>query len=279
MLQSPMTSSTSESFPEIREGVRALCANYPGAYWRELDARRAYPEDFVKELTAAGYLAALIPEDYGGSGLPLAAGAAILEEIQKSGCNGAACHAQMYTMGTVLRHGSAAQKQRYLPAIAEGSLRLQAFGVTEPTSGTDTLSLSTTARREGDRYVVNGQKVWTSRAEHSDLMLLLARTTPKDEVKKKGEGLSVFIVDRAAALFDVGQHCGKEANMAKMLASEASWAAAEACLQTHGGFGFAEEYDVERKYREARLYQVAPISTNLILAFLAEHVLGMPRSY
>ncbi len=388
----PMNAETSETFPDIREGVRALCANYPSAYWRDLDARRAYPEAFVKELTAAGYLAALIPEEFGGSGLPLAAGCAILEEIQKAGCNGAACHAQMYTMGTVLRHGSAAQKQRYLPAIAEGSLRLQAFGVTEPTSGTDTLSLATTARREGERYIVNGQKVWTSRAEHSDLMLLLARTTPKDQVKKKGEGLSVFIVDlreargkgvtikpirammnhsttevffdnlevpaenligeegkgfryildgmnaeriliaaecigdarwfiekassyaserkvfgrpigqnqgiqfpiarayaqseaaalmveRAAALFDAGERCGKEANMAKMLASEASWAAAEACLQTHGGFGFAEEYDVERKYREARLYQVAPISTNLILAFLAEHVLGMPRSY
>ncbi len=388
----PMNAETSETFPDIREGVRALCANYPSAYWRDLDARRAYPEAFVKELTAAGYLAALIPEEFGGSGLPLAAGCAILEEIQKAGCNGAACHAQMYTMGTVLRHGSAAQKQRYLPAIAEGSLRLQAFGVTEPTSGTDTLSLATTARREGERYIVNGQKVWTSRAEHSDLMLLLARTTPKDQVKQKGEGLSVFIVDlreargkgvtikpirammnhsttevffdnlevpaenligeegkgfryildgmnaeriliaaecigdarwfiekassyaserkvfgrpigqnqgiqfpiarayaqseaaalmveRAAALFDAGERCGKEANMAKMLASEASWAAAEACLQTHGGFGFAEEYDVERKYREARLYQVAPISTNLILAFLAEHVLGMPRSY
>jgi len=386
------TVETAESFPEIREGVRALCANYPGAYWRELDARRAYPEAFVKELTEAGYLAALVPEEFGGSGLPLAAGCAILEEIQKAGCNGAACHAQMYTMGTVLRHGNAAQKQRYLPGIAEGTLRLQAFGVTEPTSGTDTLSLQTMARREGDRYIVNGQKVWTSRAEYSDLMLLLARTTPKDEVTKKGEGLSVFIVDlreakgkgitikpirammnhsttevffdnlevpaenligeegkgfryildgmnaeriliasecigdarwfidkastyaterkvfgrpigqnqgiqfpiarayaqseaaalmveRAAALFDAGQRCGREANMAKMLASEASWAAAEACLQTHGGFGFAEEYDVERKYREARLYQVAPISTNLILAFLAEHVLGMPRSY
>src|SRR5690606_7925669 len=190
-----MTVETSESFPEIREGVRALCANYPGAYWRELDARRAYPEAFVKALTEAGYLAALIPEDYGGSGLPLAAGCAILEEIQRAGCNGAACHAQMYTMGTVLRHGSEAQKQRYLPAIAEGALRLQAFGVTEPTSGTDTLSLATTARREGDRYVVNGQEVWTSRAQHSDLMPLLARTTPKEEVKKKGEGLSVFIVD------------------------------------------------------------------------------------
>ncbi len=381
-----------ESFPEIRDGVRALCAGFPGAYWRRLDAERAYPGDFVRALTEAGYLAALIPEDYGGSGLPLAAASAVLEEIHKAACNGAARHAQMYTMGTLLKHGSEAQKQRWLPDIAEGSLRLQAFGVTEPTSGTDTLSLATTAKREGARYLVNGQKVWTSRAEHSDLMLLLARTTPKDQVAKKGEGLSVFLVDlreavgrgvtikpirammnhaatevffdnlsvpaenligeegkgfryildgmnaeriliasecigdarwfidkasayagerrvfgrpigqnqgvqfpiarayaqseaaalmvrRAAQLFDAGERCGKEANMAKLLASEAAWAAAEACLQTHGGFGFAEEYDVERKYRETRLYQVAPISTNLILAYLAEHVLGMPRSY
>ena len=388
-------SSDDETFPDIRAGVRALCAKFPGDYWRGLDAERAYPEAFVRALTEAGYLAALIPEDYGGSGLPLSAGVAILEEINKAGCNSAACHAQMYTMGTLLKHGSAEQKQRWLPGIAEGSLRLQAFGVTEPTSGTDTLSLATTARREGDRYIVNGQKVWTSRAEHSDLMLLLARTTPKDQVAKKGDGLSVFLVDlrdavgqggrgvtirpirammnhaatevffdnlsvpaenligeegqgfryildgmnaeriliagecigdarwfiakagayagerrvfgrpigqnqgvqfpiarayaqseaaalmvaRAAALFDAGERCGKEANLAKLLASEASWAAAEACLQTHGGFGFAEEYDVERKYRETRLYQVAPISTNLILAYLAEHVLGMPRSY
>ena len=384
--------SDDETFPDIRAGVRALCAKFPGNYWRGLDAERAYPEAFVRALTEAGYLAALIPEDYGGSGLPLSAGVAILEEINKAGCNSAACHAQMYTMGTLLKHGSDEQKQRWLPGIAEGSLRLQAFGVTEPTSGTDTLSLATTARREGERYIVNGQKVWTSRAEHSDLMLLLARTTPKDQVAKKGEGLSVFLVDlrdavgrgvtirpirammnhaatevffdnlsvpaenligeegqgfryildgmnaeriliagecigdarwfiakagayagerrvfgrpigqnqgiqfpiarayaqseaaalmvaRAAALFDAGERCGKEANMAKLLASEASWAAAEACLQTHGGFGFAEEYDVERKYRETRLYQVAPISTNLILAYLAEHVLGMPRSY
>lgn len=381
-----------ESFPEIRQSLRALCAGFPGSYWRELDAARAYPEAFVKALTEAGYLAALIPEDYGGSGLPLSAASAILEEIHKAGCNGAACHAQMYTMGTLLKHGSAEQKQRWLPGIAEGTLRLQAFGVTEPTSGTDTLSLATTARRDGGRYIVNGQKVWTSRAEHSDLMLLLARTTPKDQVEKKGEGLSVFLVDlreaagrgitikpirammnhaatevffdnlevpaenligeegrgfryildgmnaeriliasecigdarwfiakagayaserqvfgrpigqnqgvqfpiarayaqseaaalmvaQAASLFDAGLRCGKEANMAKLLASEAAWAAAEACLQTHGGFGFAEEYDVERKYRETRLYQVAPVSTNLILAYLAEHVLGMPRSY
>ncbi len=381
-----------ETFPEIRRSLRALCAGFPGAYWRELDAERAYPEAFVKALTEAGYLAALIPEEYGGSGLPLSAASAILEEIHKAGCNGAACHAQMYTMGTLLKHGSTEQKQRWLPGIAEGALRLQAFGVTEPTSGTDTLSLATTARRDGDRYIVNGQKVWTSRAEHSDLMLLLARTTPKERVEKKGEGLSVFLVDlreaagkgitikpirammnhaatevffenlevpaenligvegqgfryildgmnaeriliasecigdarwftakasayagdrkvfgrpigqnqgvqfpiarayaqseaaalivaRAACLFDAGERCGKEANMAKLLASEAAWAAAEACLQTHGGFGFAEEYDVERKYRETRLYQVAPVSTNLILAYLAEHVLGMPRSY
>jgi alkylation response protein AidB-like acyl-CoA dehydrogenase len=381
-----------EDFPEIREAVRALCARFPGPYWRELDRGRRYPEDFVRALTQAGYLACLIPEDYGGSGLPIAAAAAILDEIHGSGCNGAACHAQMYIMGTILRHGSEAQKRRWLPGIATGQLRLQAFGVTEPTSGTDTLGLATTAVRAGNTYKVNGQKVWTSRAEHSDLMLLLARTTPKDQVKKKGEGLSVFVVDlrealgkgltirpirtmlnhattevflddlevpaenlvgtegrgfryildgmnaeriligaecigdarwfvekartyasgrvvfgrpigqnqgvqfpiarayaqgeaaalmvgRAAALFDAGQPCGKEANMAKLLAAEASWAAAEACLQTHGGYGFAEEYDVERKFRETRLYQIAPVSTNLILAYLAEHVLGLPRSY
>ncbi len=381
-----------ENFPEIREGVRALCARFEGPYWRELDRERRYPEDFVRALTEAGYLACLIPEDYGGSGLPIAAAAAILEEIHASGGNGAACHAQMYIMGTILRHGSTDQKQRWLPGIAAGDLRLQAFGVTEPTSGTDTLNLSTTAVRMGDTYTVNGQKVWTSRAEHSDLMLLLARTTPKDQVERKGEGLSVFLVDlraalgkgltirplramlnhattevffddltvpaenligeegrgfryildgmnaeriliaaecigdarwfvekartyaservvfgrpigqnqgvqfpiarayaqseaaalmvrRAARLFDAGRPCGKEANMAKLLAAEASWAAAEACLQTHGGFGFAEEYDVERKFRETRLYQVAPVSTNLILAYLSEHVLGLPRSY
>jgi len=381
-----------DDFPEIREGVRALCARFPGPYWRELDRERRYPEDFVRALTEAGYLACLIPEDYGGSGLPIAAAAAILEEIHGSGGNGAACHAQMYIMGTILRHGSEAQKRRWLPDIAAGRLRLQAFGVTEPTSGTDTLGLATTAVRSGDTYKINGQKVWTSRAQHSDLMLLLARTTPKDQVKKKGEGLSVLVVDlsealgkgltirpiramlnhattevffddlevpaanligeagwgfryildgmnaeriliagecigdarwfvekartyaservvfgrpigqnqgvqfpiarayaqgeaatlmvrRAAALFDGGQPCGKEANMAKLLAAEASWAAAEACLQTHGGYGFAEEYDVERKFRETRLYQVAPVSTNLILAYLAEHVLGLPRSY
>ena len=379
-----------EDFQDIRDGVRALCARFPGSYWRVLDRERRYPGDFVRALTDAGYLACLIPEAYGGSGLPLAAAAAVLEEIHKSGCNGAACHAQMYTMGTILKHGSEAQKQAYLPEIAAGRLRLQAFGVTEPTSGTDTLSLRTTAVRDGGCYLVNGQKVWTSRAEHSDLMLLLARTTPKDQVQRKGEGLSVFLVDlrategleirpiptminhattevffsearvpaenligeegrgfryildgmnaeriliaaeclgdarwfietagayakerrvfdrpigqnqgvqfpiarafaqteaaelmirKAAARFDAGAACGKEANLAKLLASEASWAAGEACLQSHGGFGFAEEYDVERKWRETRLYQIAPISTNLILSYLAEHVLGLPRSY
>ncbi len=377
---------------EIRAEVRKLCARFPGEYWRALDERRAYPTDFVAALTEAGWLAALIPEEYGGAGLKLSGAAAILEEIQASGCNGAACHAQMYIMGTILRHGSALQKARYLPAIARGELRLQAFGVTEPTSGTDTTSLRTTARRDGDRYVVNGQKIWTSRAEHSDLMLLLARTTPRDQVAKKTEGLSTFIVDMRSAVgngltirpirtmmnhnscevffdnlevpaenlvgvegkgfryildgmnaerlliaaecvgdakwfiaratayakervvfgrpiganqgvqfpiarayaqmraaeaivqqglqkFERGENCGEEANMGKMLAAEASWAAGEACVNTHGGFGFAEEYDIERKFRETRLYQVAPISTNLILSYLGEHVLGMPRSY
>ncbi len=377
---------------EIREEVRKLCARFPGEYWRKLDAERRYPSDFVAALTEAGYLSVLIPEEYGGSGLGLSAAAAILETIQEEGCNGAACHAQMYIMGAILRHGSDAQKQQYLPGIATGALRLQAFGVTEPTSGTDTTALRTFARREGDEFIVNGQKIWTSRAEHSDLMLLLARTTPRDQVAKKTEGLSVFIVDmrealgngltirpirtmmnhnscevffdnmrvpaenligqldrgfrvildgmnaerlliaaecvgdakwftkksvgyanerqvfgraigqnqgvqfpiarayaqmRAAELmvregcqkFESGQPCGPEANMAKMLAAEASWAAAEAAVQTHGGFGFAEEYDIERKFRETRLYQVAPISTNLILSYLSEHVLGLPRSY
>ncbi len=377
---------------EIRAEVAKLCGHFPGDYWRARDAARAYPTEFVAALTEAGYLSVLIPEEYGGSGLGLSAAAAILETIQAEGCNGAACHAQMYIMGAILRHGSEAQKRAYLPGIASGALRLQAFGVTEPTSGTDTTALRTFARRDGDEYVVNGQKVWTSRAEHSDLMLLLARTTPRDQVAKKTEGLSVFIVDmrralghgltirpirtmmnhnscevffdnmrvpadnligtldrgfrvildgmnaerlliaaecvgdakwfthksvayandrkvfgrpigqnqgvqfpiasayakmRAAELmvregcrkFEAGQNCGPEANMAKMLAAEASWAAAEACVQTHGGFGFAEEYDIERKFRETRLYQVAPISTNLILSYLAEHVLGLPRSY
>jgi acyl-CoA dehydrogenase len=375
----------------IREAVRALCANFPGEYWRCLDRDRAYPEEFVAALTKAGFLAALIPEEYGGSGLSMSAAVAIMEEIQASGCNGAACHAQMYTMGTVLRHGSAAQKQRYLPAIARGELRLQAFGVTEPSSGTDTLSLRTTATPDGDHYVINGQKIWTSRAEYSDLMLLLARTAPKDE-KSRTAGLSVFLVDmravkgkgltirpirtmmnhattevffenmpvpldslvgvegegfryilsgmnaeriliaaecigdakwfiakavayarerevfgrpigqnqgvqfpiarshinmraaelmvrEAATLYEAGKECGAEANMAKHLAAEASWAAADMCVQTHGGFGFAEEFDIERKFRETRLYTVAPISTNLILSYVAEHALGLPRSY
>ncbi len=376
--------------PEIREGVARLCEDFPGAYWREKDRAQAYPAEFVAALTEGGYLSALIPEEYGGLGLPLSAGAAILEEIHRAGCNAAACHAQMYTMGTVLRHGSDEQKRKYLPGVASGELRLQAFGVTEPTSGTDTTALRTTARREGDRYVVNGQKIWTSRAEHSDLMVLLARTTPRDQVERKTEGLSVFLVDmravegltirpirtmmnhatteiffdemkipadaligeegkgfryilsgmnsermliaaecvgdakwfiaRASAyagdrtvfnrpigqnqgvqfpiaraysqmragelmlrealgLYEAGGNPGEEANLAKLLCADASWAAAETCLQTHGGFGFAEEYDVERKFREARLYQVAPISTNLILSYVAEHVLGMPRSY
>jgi acyl-CoA dehydrogenase len=384
---------TAADYPEIREAVVRLCAQFPGEYWRELDRENRYPSEFVNALTEAGYLSVLIPEEYGGSGLPLSAAAAILEEVQRAGCNGAACHAQMYTMGTVLRHGSPEQKQKYLPEIAAGRLRLQAFGVTEPTSGTDTTALKTTARREGnDAYVVNGQKIWTSRAEHSDLMLLLARTTPADQVKKRTDGLSVFLVDMRTALgngltirpirtmmnhattevffddlrvpaenligeegrgfryilsgmnaeriliaaecigdakwfveratsyskervvfgrpigqnqgvqfpiarayanmraaelmvrealrlYEAGQNPGAEANMAKMLAADASFEAANVCVQTHGGFGFAEEYDIERKFRETRLYQVAPISTNLILAYLAEHVLGMPRSY
>ena len=377
---------------EIREAVRGLCAGFPGAYWQGKDRDRAYPTEFVQALTDAGFLAALIPEDYGGSGLGLSEACAIMEEIQLAGCNGAACHAQMYIMGTLLRHGSDAQKRRYLPDIASGALRLQAFGVTEPTSGTDTTSIRTFARREGDHYVVNGQKVWTSRAEHSDLMLLLARTTSRDQVAKKTEGLSVFLIDlreavgkglairpietminhattevffddlhipatalvgeegrgfryilsgmnaeriliaaecigdarwfidkacayacerevfgrpigrnqgiqfpiakayakteaaalmvrEAAARYEQDEPVGAQANMAKLLAAEASWEAADMCLQTHGGYGFAREYDVERKFRETRLYQVAPISTNLILAYLAEHELGLPRSY
>ena len=381
-----------DPYADIRDAVARLCAQFPGAYWRQMDRESAYPTDFVQALTKAGYLAALIPEAYGGAGLGLSAAAAVLEEIQRAGANGAACHAQMYIMGSLLRHGSEAQKNRYLPQIASGALRLQAFGVTEPGSGTDTSSITTFAQRQGDHYVVSGQKIWTSRAEHSDLMLLLARTTPKDQVGKRTDGLSVFIVDmkhalengmtirpirtmmnhsttevffdnvpvpaenligeegkgfryilsgmnaeriligsecigdakwfiskatdyaserkvfgraigqnqgiqfpiarayaqmraaelmvkHAAALFEAGKDCGAEANMAKMLAAEASWAAAEACVQTHGGFGFAEEYDIERKFREARLYQVAPVSTNLILSHLAEHVLGLPRSY
>ena len=389
---SPIMMEVGETWPEIREAVRRLCANYPGEYWRELDRNREYPEVFVKALTDAGYLAVLIPEEYGGSGLPISAGSAVLEEVNASGCNAGACHAQMYIMGTLLRHGSDEQKQRYLPKIATGELRLQAFGVTEPSSGTDTLSLRTTAVREGNGYVVNGQKIWTSRAQYSDLMLLLARTTPKDRVAKRTDGLSVFLVDmrdvlgngleirpirtminhqtnelffdnmripadsligeegrgfryildgmnaerilvasdalgdakffidraveyandrsvfgrpigqnqgiqfpiaeaytqtvaaelvmrKAAALFEAGEPCGPEANMAKHLCAEASWKAGDVCMQTYGGFAFAEEYDIERKFREARLYRTAPISTNLVLAYLAEHVLGMPRSY
>ena len=382
----------SDDIAEIRRAVQALCTEFPGDYWREKDRERAYPGEFVDALTKAGFLAALIPEEFGGSGLKLDAAAVIMEEIQASGCNGASAHAQMYIMNTLLRYGSAEQKAQYLPGIANGELRLQAFGVSEPTSGTDTLSLRTVAVRDGDSDVVNGQKIWTSRAEHSDLMLLLARTTPREQVAKKTEGLSIFLVDmraavgngltikpirtmmnhsttevffddlripassligeegkgfryilsgmnaeriliaaecvgdakwfiqkaadyarersvfarpigqnqgvqfpiarcyaqmraaelmvhHAAAVYDAGGNPGEEANMAKLLASEASWAAADMCVQTHGGFGFAEEYDVERKFREARLYTVAPISTNLILSYLAEHVLGLPRSY
>ena len=377
---------------DIRDAVAKLCAGFPGEYWRKLDREMAYPAEFVAALTESGFLSALIPEEYGGAGLTLSAAAVIMEEIQRQGCNGAACHAQMYVMGTVLRHGSEDQKQRYLPKIASGELRLQAFGVTEPSSGTDTTTLRTTARREGDHYIVNGQKIWTSRAAQSDLMLLLARTTPRDQVAKRTDGLSVFIldmrealkdgltirpirtmmnhattevffdnvkvpaanlvgeegkgfryilsgmnaeriliaaecvgdakwfIDKASAyakerhvfgrpigqnqgiqfpiakayanmraaelmvreairLYEAGANPGAEANMAKMLAADASFEAANAAIQTHGGFGFAEEYDVERKFRETRLYQVAPISTNLILSYLAEHVLGMPRSY
>ncbi len=387
-----MTMPNDDSFTDIRESVRRLCAGFPGEYWRRLDAAREYPTDFVKALTEAGFLSVLIPEEYGGSGLGLAAAAAILEEIHRSGCNGGACHAQMYTMGTVLRHGSEAQKKMLLPGIATGEIRLQAFGVTEPTSGTDTTRITTFARKEGDRYIVNGQKVFISRVEHSDWMILLARTTPREEVKKPTQGMSVllvdlnksrgrgltvqpirtminhattglffdnlevpaenlvgeegkgfeyildgmnaerlliasecigdarFFIDRATrygrerqvfgrpiganqgvqfpiarayveteaaalmvqkgiSLFDAGQPCGAEANMAKLTASEAAWHAADTCLQTHGGFGFAEEYDIERKFRETRLYQVAPISTNLILSHVATHVLGMPKSF
>ncbi len=381
---------SAEELDAIRDSVRALCTQFPGTYWRELDQNREYPTAFVTALTESGFLGALIPEEYGGSGLGLRAACAILEEIHKNGCNAGAAHAQMYTMGTVLKHGSPTQKKEWLPKIASGEIRLQAFGVTEPTSGSDTMSLSTTAVRQGDHYVINGQKIWTSRAEHSDYMLLLARTTPKEDVKKKGEGLSVFMLDmrgakgltirpirtmmnhattevffdnvtvpaanmigeegqgfryilgsmnaertligaeclgdaqwfinkatayanerkvfgrligqnqgvafplarayaqyraaalmiqRSAEMFDAGEKNAEEANIGKMLASEASWAAAEVCVQVHGGFAFAEEFDIERKFREARLYQVAPISTNLILSYVAEHVLGLPRSY
>lgn len=380
------------SYPEIRESVQKLCARFPGEYWRALDQTRTYPTEFVNTLTQEGFLSVLIPEEYGGSGLGIGAATAILEEIHRSGCNGGACHAQMYTMGTLLRHGSDAQKQKYLPQIASGALRLQAFGVTEPTAGTDTTRISTFARRDGDHYVVSGQKIWISRAEHSDLMVLLCRTTAREDAAKPTDGMSVLIVDmkqslgngltirpirtminhattelffdnlrvpvenligqegkgfryiidgmnaeriliasecigdgrffierassyakerqvfghpigrnqgvqfpiaraavqleaaklmvsRASQLYEAGQPCGTEANMAKMLASEASWFAADMCVQTHGGFGFAEEFDIERKFRETRLYQVAPISTNLILSHVATHMLGLPKSF
>ncbi|CAG9169592.1 acyl-CoA dehydrogenase family protein [Cupriavidus respiraculi] len=379
-------------YPEIREAVRDLCASYDSAYWQRVEEQNAFPEEFVQALTQAGWLSALIPEAYGGSGLPLTAASVIMEEINRSGGNSGACHGQMYVMGCLLRHGSEEQKRRWLPGIASGELRMQSMAVTEPTTGTDTTKLKTTAVRQGDRYIVNGQKVWISRVQHSDLMLLLARTTPLDQVKRKSEGLSAFVVDlreaigkgltvrpirnmvnhetnelffdnlevpaenligeegrglkyildglnaeriliaaecigdghwfverasayarervvfdrpigqnqgiqfpiarsyvnveaaslmryKAAQLFDAGQPCGKEANMAKLLAADASWEAANVCLQTHGGFGFAAEYDIERKFRETRLYQVAPISTNLILSYVAEHVLELPRSF
>ena len=381
-----------QSHQQIRAAVRDLCSRFPGEYWRKLDEARAYPEEFVRALTEAGWLSALIPEEYGGAGLGITEASVILEEVNHSGANSGACHAQMYIMGTLLRHGSVAQKRKYLPDIAAGKLRLQSFAVTEPTTGSDTTRLKTMAVRKGERYIVNGQKVWTSRVQHSDLMLLLARTTPLEQVHNKSDGLSVFLVDlrtsggkgitlrpirnmpnhetnevfldnlevpagnligeegkgfryildgmnaeriliaaecvgdghwfierasryaservvfgrpigqnqgvqfpiarahvnveaadlmryKAAGLFEAGKPCGAEANMAKMLAADASWEAANVCLQTHGGFGFAAEYDIERKFRETRLYQVAPVSTNLILAYIAEHVLGLPRSY
>jgi acyl-CoA dehydrogenase len=381
-----------ESHGDIREGVRALCREFDSAYWQKVDEERGYPEAFVEALTKAGWLSALIPEEYGGSGLSLTAASVIMEEINRSGGNSGACHGQMYNMGTVLRHGSEAQKRQYLPSIASGELRLQSMAVTEPTAGTDTTKISTVAVKKGDRYVVNGQKVWTSRVQHSELMILLARTTPLPEVQKKSDGMSIFIVDlreavkrgmtvkpirnmvnhetnqlffdnlevpvdnligeegkgfryildglnaeriliaaecigdgywfidhasryakervvfdrpiaknqgiqfpiarayvnvqaadlmryQASSLFDAGKPCGAEANMAKLLGADASWEAANVCLQTHGGYGFAAEYDVERKFRETRLYQVAPISTNLILSYVGEHVLGMPRSF
>jgi len=390
-MSAPST-DTEELHGQLRQGVRELCQRFPDTYWRELDAARAYPDAFVKALTEAGYLAALIPEEYGGSGLGVTEAAIILEEVNRSGGNSGACHAQMYVMGTLLRHGSEAQKRRFLPAVADGTLRLQAFGVTEPTTGSDTTQVKTNAVRKGNRYLVNGQKVWISRAEHSDLMILLVRTTPIEQVKKRSEGLSVLLVDlreaighgltirplrtmmnhattelffddldvpvenligeegkgftylldglnaeriliaaecvgdgrwfierarkyaservvfgrpigqnqgiqfpiarahvnieaanlmrqRAASLFDRHQPCGAESNMAKLLAADASWEAANVAVQTHGGFGFAEDYDIERKFRETKLYQVAPVSTNLILAFIGQHVLGMPRSY
>ena len=388
----PVSMSLTEDYTDIRESVRRICADFPGSYWRDLDEREAYPSEFVKAMTDAGFLSALIPEEYGGAGLPLRAACVILEEIHACGGNASATHAQMYTMGTVLRHGSLEQKQRYLPKIASGELRLQAFGVTEPTTGTDTTKLKTRAVRDGEHYVINGQKIWTSRALYSDLMLLLARTTPLEQVTKKTEGLSVFLVDmrqavghgmtirpikaminhnttevffdnlripadsligeegkglryimdgmnaerilvsheslgdakwfiktavnyanerrvfdrpigqnqgiqfpiakayaqtqaaelmlrKAAAMFEAGQPCGEFANLSKLLSAEAAWEAGEACMQTHGGFAYAREYDVERKWREARVQRTAPISTNMILSYLGEHVLGLPRSY
>ena len=384
--------NATDEHEHIREAVRDLCASYPAEYHRKIDEERGYPEEFVDALTKAGWLAAMIPEEYGGSGLGLTEASIIMEEINRSGGNSGACHGQMYNMGTLLRHGSEEQKRKYLPKIANGELRLQSMGVTEPTAGTDTTKIKTTAVKKGDRYVVNGQKVWISRVQHSDLMILLARTTPLAEVKKKSEGMSIFIVDlhqaigngltvkpianmvnhetnelffdnleipaenligeegkgfkyildglnaertliaaecigdgywfidkvvpyvkervvfdrpigqnqavqfpiaesyieieaanlmrfEASRRFDAHQPCGAQANMAKYLAAKASWEAANACLQFHGGFGFANEYDVERKFRETRLYQVAPISTNLILAYVAEHILGLPRSF
>jgi acyl-CoA dehydrogenase len=387
-----VTVTLGEDYPELRDAVRRICSDFPPEYWRKLDEQRGYPTEFVQAMTASGFLGALIPEDYGGSGLPLRAAAVILEEVNASGCTASPAHAQMYIMGTLLRHGSEEQKRRYLPKIASGELRLQAFGVTEPTTGSDTTQLKTRAERRGNVYVVNGQKVWTSRALHSDLMLLLARTTPADQVKRRTEGLSTLLVDlrqalgkgveikpikalinhnttevffdnlevpvenligeegqgfryildgmnaerilvasecigdgrwllkkgvayanertvfgrpigqnqgvqfplarayaeleaadmiarRAATLFEAGKPCGPDANMAKLLASEATWHAAEAAMQTYGGFGFAQEYDIERKWRESRIYQTAPISTNLILAYIGQHVLGLPRSY
>lgn len=392
MTESPITMELGEDYPEIRRAVARICEDFPGEYWRKLDEERGYPEEFVSTLTREGWLAALIPEDFGGAGLPLRAAAVILETIHASGCNAGACHAQMYVMGTLLRHGSEVQKKTFLPGIAAGDLRLQAFGVTEPTTGSDTTQIRTRAVRDGDHFVIDGQKLWTSRALQSDLMLLLARTTPADEIKRRGDGLTVFLVNlkeavgngveirpidaminhntnelfidklrvpadsivgeegkgfwhildgmnaeriliaaealgdarwftaraaayaterqvfgrpiganqgiqfpiarahaeteaadlmarKASALFDAGIRCGAEANMAKMLASEAAWHAGDSCFQTFGGFAFAREYDIERKWRETRLFQTAPISTNMILAYIGQHVLGMPRSY
>lgn len=381
-----------DRYPEVRRAVQRLCANFPGPYWQKMDADRAYPSAFVQAMTESGFLSALIPEEYGGGGASVAEASVILEEINRSGANGGVCHAQMYIMGALVRHGSPEQKDRWLPEIAAGRLRLQAFGVTEPTAGSDTTTIQTRAIRDGDEYIIHGQKIWTSRAEHSDLLLLLARTTPADEIERRTDGLSLFLIDlrtaqatgltirpietmlnhhttelffdglrvpaanrigeegrgfryildgmnaeriliaaesigdgrwftersvdyansrvvfgrsigqnqgvqfpiakayaalRAADLmrweaarhFDSGLPCGAEANLAKMLAADAAWEAANVCLQTHGGFGFATEYDVERKFREAKLYQIAPVSNNLVLAYLAQHVLGLPRSY